>query len=470
MRTELERTKRIEDYILGRLTGVDKSVFEAQLASDRQLKRDVEIQSTLIDIIKTNHLKSTIQDAGTHFHHRYRFSFKNPKFNIVIIAIVAAAFLTYHLSHKVVMVNAENSSNPTDSSIIIEQTIGIAEKPYLVDTLKANVPDENTIRLTNDEPIYPSTTKADVKDILGKVMNHQSFTINNSTGGIIKGQNGTQFFFPPDAFNAPSTKANESIEIQVIEFVSNSDLMRIGLSTSLNDGTTLEIGNAFYIEAYSQGEKLQLHQDKTIQIALPRQRNSSDEEVRNMMIAFVGTSKKNHIYWKPDPITDKFLITSIAYQKNGFTINDFSNIQPIAPATLDSLAAMDPFDSFLSLGFRATKEEWIVQMPHGQVNCEFQYNQADKDVVMTSVSKNMHPDFKNRLLGYADHYKRKSAFSDLVNRKYRFYLTTLIDPLYYEKSKFNTTTSHVVLVSKLGWIRCDKMAGYSTETTTMLKK
>jgi len=168
----------------------------------------------------------------------------------------------------------------------------------------SGVPNEMLAAMTDAsaEPIaYKRTTDFKLNDqaITGLVDIYyrwndepQTFTINPKTETAVHAKEGTEFRFPPDIFVYPDGRTpKDEITITVKEFYSDADFIKANLTTTSN-GSLIESAGTVYVEAWSDGKKLELRPAKSFRVMFPR------DDRYNMQIFYGTRDKQGLVNWK----------------------------------------------------------------------------------------------------------------------------------------------------------------------------
>lgn len=110
----------------------------------------------------------------------------------------------------------------------------------------------------------------------------QKYTIDTDQDQLIEGQKGGRFLLPASSFvNAAGEDVTGLVDIELTECYSLGDMISMGLTTTAQD-RILESGGMLQINAYQNGEKLQLKSGSAIASAVPT------TEFRQDMSLFYG--------------------------------------------------------------------------------------------------------------------------------------------------------------------------------------
>ncbi len=132
----------------------------------------------------------------------------------------------------------------------------------------------------------------------------QVYTIENLQDTVLITNNGMHVVIPANAFEDESENpVTSNIDFQIKEAFETYDIIKSGLTT-LSNGELLETGGMFFLEAFSQGEKLKLRKGKEIFLDIP---NINPKEG---MMLFDGEYKEDgSINWINPKSFDKDLVT-----------------------------------------------------------------------------------------------------------------------------------------------------------------
>lgn len=126
------------------------------------------------------------------------------------------------------------------------------------------------------------------------INSQQQFTFEDKGAQEIRGTKGTQLMIPEDAFQTKSGQAipNNEVEFVLEEFPGMGTAISHQLST-MSGGKMLESGGMFRMEAYYQGEALELKPGKEIDVRLP------STNVQKGMSVFVGNrNEQGVVVWE----------------------------------------------------------------------------------------------------------------------------------------------------------------------------
>ena len=114
--------------------------------------------------------------------------------------------------------------------------------------------------------------------------------IRASSGGVVRGEEGTILGFPANAFVFADGRpvGNAKVDLTLHEFLSLPDLLVAGLATE-SDGRMLETAGTFHIEANADGEPLQMAPGRSFSVQMNAEQG---------MTLFRGVEEDGAINWK----------------------------------------------------------------------------------------------------------------------------------------------------------------------------
>jgi hypothetical protein len=140
----------------------------------------------------------------------------------------------------------------------------------------------------NIEPLENNNENGkQINDLINSLSDKpQIFNIPSDEPTIVKGKNGMKVYINPnDLETEKGNPVSGQIEVELIEATQSKDLIKNNIPTTSN-GKILVTGGAYFVQAFSNGEKLKLKQTKSLIIDLPR---LTDTE----MELFLGERKAN---------------------------------------------------------------------------------------------------------------------------------------------------------------------------------
>ncbi len=122
----------------------------------------------------------------------------------------------------------------------------------------------------------------------------QQFNIQGTKDTLLLCSNGTTLNIKKNIFETKDQ--NTPIEIKVQEFTTKKDFILSNLCTQTLDGKMLESRGMINIEAYQNNSKLNLKNNKAIEIGF------KDRTLEDQTKLFYGTSQSNEIRWEQAPV------------------------------------------------------------------------------------------------------------------------------------------------------------------------
>jgi|GEM_PF-1473333 len=270
-------TEIIDKYILNQLPESEKNEFETELSKNKSLQAEVEAQREILKGIEQLGMRTEVKNSIKKT--KVGKLVKNTLSVSIAIALVAAAI--YLVTKKV-------SSKQ------------------------------------NTKTLYELNEKGEGNWALAdKVLKSQIFQIDPKKDTIIETNSGIIFQIKANNFlNKFGEVPEETIDLEVKEAMTASDIIQAGLSTTSN-GELLETGGMFYINARSGKEVLNIDQSKPLRVNVP---SVTDKQ----MSLFEGQRLENgDINWiNPKPM------------KKQLATVDITKLNFYPPHFLDSLEMM----------------------------------------------------------------------------------------------------------------------------------
>lgn len=225
-------TEIISQYLNKELSATDRALFEAQLQSDAELKKEFDIQVQLIEAVKRHGIQQEIKKSIKKIKTQKLF-----KQVVIGLAISLAALGVFYVAKKY------------------------------------QAKSKNNILHELNETGTNTWTEAD------KVLEAQVFSINTDRDTIIETEHGIVIAIPANAFvTKQGTLAKNPVELEIKEAMTAADIMKAQLSTTSN-GKLLETGGMFYINARNGEENLVIDKTKAVNVNVPNNSNKSDMQL-----------------------------------------------------------------------------------------------------------------------------------------------------------------------------------------------
>ena len=227
MRSELERIEQIENYLLGKLSGLEREDFEERLTKNKALARDVELQGIVIERVQLVSWKEKIKKASESDSAETKLPKNRGNRNYYFIAAVV---LILSSVAYLMLTEEEYSANEAQlamASHIVPPIEGV-DVPYTIEPIE--VDQENVL-------YYQS----------GSMVVVPAFAFEDSNGVEVKG----------------------IAEIKFREFSDATDLYLSGIPMDYSiEGDTFPFESAAMCEIYAlqNGKELKLKRGKEIEI------------------------------------------------------------------------------------------------------------------------------------------------------------------------------------------------------------
>lgn len=250
MRKELKAIEIIEKYLTNQLSAKDKVIFEKALVTNPTLKEKVAAQKEIMEATKRVGLQQSTQKS----HKKWKTK------KLITKGAIGLAITT-----AIVVLGMYVLSN--------------------VNTSVAATPNFNTEFTTNDS----------ISNFSNSQLEKEVFTISARQDTIIETKEGVVFYIPENAFN---TKSN-TVDLVIQTAINPEDILLAGLSTTSN-GSALETGGMFYVDAYAGGKRLSLNKALTVDVP-------TDGKKANMKLYKGEKTKEGEINWTAPKELETFL-------------------------------------------------------------------------------------------------------------------------------------------------------------------
>ncbi len=269
----LQITTRIDQYLTGEMSSVEKANFETELSTNSQLKQEVDLQSLTMEGIKMSAQRQMIKKTAN----TYRFH-KTLKWLAVggAIALLASSILYYVLSAQ----SSEDSRldrDGSDSSGLIEMptdTVGTADSSFVKTIEQGGLPYEG----------IPA----------------QYFTIPTK-GGVVLSDEGVLLSIPENAFLKNNVAYSGPVVLQFQEALKGSDIIKGGLNTA-SGNDLLETRGMISLTAYTpEQEILEVNPQVGVYVQMPVSNLNSDM----MLFVEVLSGDGSEIDWQNPEALEK---------------------------------------------------------------------------------------------------------------------------------------------------------------------
>lgn len=249
MRIELKLIETIERYLMGTLSKEERTDFENRMNADSNLKQQVDLQSQIMEGIQRMALKSSTQNA-------YK-SFKLQSFLIKLVVIAV---------------------------IVTAATVG------LMQLLKSEQAEQELVKYEEkqDVVIFPENDSLSAE--ANQYLEQEIFHISTNHDTVIETKDGIVIYIPENAFNT----SEEQVDLLVQGATTAEDILWAGLSTVTTDGNELETGGMFYIDAFVNGQRVDLLKQLTASVPTAEVKPGMDlyEGVKDSVGEIVWTNPK----------------------------------------------------------------------------------------------------------------------------------------------------------------------------------
>ena len=254
--------------------------FKKRLESDLEFKNIYQDHLIFLEGINRVALKQDITKA-----HQLYITNKWIKLSVISMVTIVAVTLLYIMIFNQSKPNKKHHSDSVNPTLIKRDSITISENIH--ETVAV---DSNSIQTKNN---YQDSLKTKTKSFIKPFKKQsQAFVFNANKDTSIICNEGTILHIKANSFmflNSKSTVKGEVV-LNVTEYYKLSDMLLANLTTSSNE-EQLETGGMLYIEAYKEGQSIQLNENSAIEIRFPKQNHKEG------MKLFSGNNTNNNINW-----------------------------------------------------------------------------------------------------------------------------------------------------------------------------
>lgn len=282
MRANLEQIARIEQFLLGQMSPIEKQKFEQELAEQPELQEQVKqqqfIQETALrlsmkQIMGKVALEQGVLPTKTSLIRKWGWPL-SIGLSIVLVFLGVQSLISN-------MDTSPNSENAEGLPSSIVSTYWMDTVHYSEEELK-----DTPCELASLVPIH-----------------EEEHRINNAENNVFEGEKGSLIFVPKDAFETMDGKAlkNTQVTIGLVEALDVATMIQYGLTT-LSGKDILRSGGMVRISAYQDGKEIKLKSGKAFEIQIPT------EEYDPEMMAWKGVPQPNGtVNWEQPQNLENYL-------------------------------------------------------------------------------------------------------------------------------------------------------------------
>lgn len=267
MRTQLENIERTEQYLNNEMTATERLSFEAEMSTDASLRDTTAQVRALRSAVIRKELRSKIEsqaNGGNNWGKGIGLG--------ILLLLLLGGMAWYFFS-------------PTESSVEV-----IEEAPLsATDSIEQAQWAEGKFELGG----HKLWAKPDI----------QRFGFASSEGATIEGKDGILVIVPSNAFVDSNGKVvNGQVEFKLVEALGIEQMVLYRLKT-MSNGSMLESGGMFYIEAHVDGTPVQINPTRPLYIEIPTL------EKKPGMMAFTGkVDADGNLNWENPKPLKKYLV------------------------------------------------------------------------------------------------------------------------------------------------------------------
>jgi TonB family protein len=267
MRTQLENIERAEQYLNNEMTASERQAFETELTTDATLRDTVAQVKALRSAVIRKELRSRIEShagGGNNWGKGIGLG--------LLVLLLLGGMAWYFFS-------------PTETAVVVVEETPLSAS----DSIEPAQWAEGTFELGG----HKLWAKPDI----------QRFGFASSEGATIEGKDGILVIVPSNAFVDSSGKVvSGKVDFKLVEALGIEQMVLYRLKT-MSNGSMLESGGMFYIEAQVDGTPVQINPSRPLYIEIPTL------EKKPGMMAFTGeVASDGELNWvNPKPLK-KYLV------------------------------------------------------------------------------------------------------------------------------------------------------------------
>lgn len=267
--------------------------------------------------------------------------------------------------------------------------------------------------------------------------------LNSEKDTIVKGRKGTKIQIDKNTFtDIDGNPVKGVIDLFVKEVMSPEDIIRENISTIAEEGI-LETRGMMKIEAFSQGKKLKLADNKNISIYFPTRSYASEDvklyygkENENRIVEWEIAAEAETKVFSEDKIkldiSIKYRLLEDLDNRNAY----FKNRSGGQDLLKNVLTFTDEEKEKLLDGY--VRIYWIL----------FEDGDLEVYAIEGNISSAKKKEIENKLnkIPFVEPFEREGDVADLNGT---------IDVLFYENEEYDEENFYVLTTERLGWINCD---------------
>ncbi len=348
MRTQLENIERAEQYLNNEMTASERQAFETELTTDATLRDTLAQVRALRSAVIRKELRSRIEShagGGNNWGKGIGLG--------LLLLLLLGGMAWYFFS-------------PTETAVVVVEETPLSAS----DSIEPAQWAEGTFELGG----HKLWAKPDI----------QRFGFASSEGATIEGKDGILVIVPSNAFVDSSGKVvSGKVDFKLVEALGIEQMVLYRLKT-MSNGSMLESGGMFYIEAQVDGTPVQINPSRPLYIEIPTL------EKKPGMMAFTGeVASDGELNWvNPKPLK-KYLVKL-----------PLGDLDFLPPGFANEVEGNMPFLSYKKATDAVTDSLYY--------SLEY-LNQKPQSLSMTWGTKGLSPQDKERLL-----QRMRQTFEDSV--------------------------------------------------------
>lgn len=260
----MNNTERIELYLLGKLSQIDKKAFEEELIINPILKEELALQKEVIAYVKQKDFVNEIGKAHQKYSDNKGFS---PLWIWGGIFLLGAVLTSYFF-----LANSEKEHYVEYSKYIKQEEKNVIDSTVSLQNIES-VKIEKVINKNNKKPIVENIQEDKIEFYQRKHKELENFIFKTNQAKQIITKSGIKLNFPANAFEGNIS----TIQLEIEEYVTKSDIILADLTTLTNDKKQLISEGMLCVKATnpSTGEEVKLKNN--VKISFPKNGNKSTD-------------------------------------------------------------------------------------------------------------------------------------------------------------------------------------------------
>lgn len=138
MRSELEKIREIEDYLLGKLNDANQQIFEEKISLDIKLSREVEWQKILMHRVISHSTRTEVVEAGKRYNSGNNFLYGDKGLGILLVTLITIGSLVFFYNKESIFLSNEEPAEFNRTTVADSTEINLKENSITLDSSKVS--------------------------------------------------------------------------------------------------------------------------------------------------------------------------------------------------------------------------------------------------------------------------------------------------------------------------------------------